>query len=746
LALIDKGVRTFQRLPLWAKITLVSISVCLLARSLPLFMPISIQDFALGSEAVEFSDRHGYELGTLLSRDREHRVTVPLERVSPLFQQAIIAAEDRNFYNHGALDLAAIARATFTSMQAQKIVSGASTITMQLARMRDRSPANFGGKLQEIWTAWRIVAGMSKPQILQTYINYLPMGGNIYGVEAASRIYFGVSAQELNLNQASLLAALPNDPTYLNPYQNLQELRQRQSYVLERMLADRYISLPERDITKSENLVLQPRSPGIMAAPHFLFWLAQQLPKNHGAKVNTTIDAGVQQFVQAQVSQISENLKVSHGAALVIDLASDQVLAYVGSPDYFASEGENDGIQALRQPGSTLKPFLYQMALEQDLIRPNSILADTPIHYALPGAMLYSPTDFSGKFQGSVRVRLALANSLNIPAVRLLEKIGVDHFLERLQLLGFNDLTKTAEHYGLGLTLGSGEVSLWQLARAYSAIANQGKLSTATISPELPLQKTIEVGKNRVTWQWITDVLSDRFARAITFGPDSVLNLPFSAAVKTGTSSNFRDTWTVGFSHDFLVATWVGNFDGSPMQQVSGSTGAAPLWQRIMLRLHQNRAPLPFPSLQGMKPYPICADTGQKPTSTCKAIAQEYFSIADLISYEPKVINEQKKLNSNCQILTPSDRDLYVKGTQKLAWQVGTFQTNNQRENLSVQWFLNGKKTGIGPKYFWQMQPGNWSLMAKCGDSSEDQVQFEVIGDMELEQSKRSGFSVVNKR
>jgi penicillin-binding protein 1C len=496
-------VRALKRLTWWKKLALALVLVCVLARSLPLLMPITIEDFALASEAVEFSDRHGFELGTLLSRDREHRVTVPLEKVSPLFQQAIISAEDRNFYDRGALDLGAIARAVFTSIRAGKIISGASTITMQLARMRDRSESNLIGKLQEIWTAWRIAAGMDKKQILQTYINYLPMGGNIYGVEAASRIYFGIGAQELSLNQASLLAALPNDPTALNPWQYLAELRQRQSYVLDRMVSDRYISEALAGLTKQENLALQPKRQEFTIAPHFLFWLGQQLPKNHGAKVRTTLDRDLQEFVQAQVQQITSTLGVNHGAALVIERSSNQVLAYVGSPDYFAVQGENDGVQALRQPGSTLKPFLYQLSIEQGSIRPNSILEDTAAHYAIPGAMLYSPTDFSGKFQGAVRSRVALANSLNIPAVRILERLGVNIFLNRLHELGFKDLNHTADYYGLGLTLGSGEVSLWQLARGYGAIANEGKLTNFRVSDSLPISISTQISKQdrKFTWQ-----------------------------------------------------------------------------------------------------------------------------------------------------------------------------------------------------------------------------------------------------
>ncbi|NJR41955.1 MAG: penicillin-binding protein 1C, partial [Akkermansiaceae bacterium] len=279
-------------------------------------------------------------------------------------------------------------------------------------------------------------------------------------------------------------------------------------------------------------------------------------------------------------------------AALVVDNATGEVLAYVGSPSYFGASlgvtpladraGGNDGVQALRQPGSTLKPFLYQLALEQGIIQPNSILQDVPTHYAIPGAQLYSPIGFSETFQGPVRLRAALGNSLNIPAVRLLEKVRVEAFLDRLHWLGFEHLEQSAEHYGLGLALGSGEVNLWELTQAYLTLAHGGDRTiqlTATrqgrslnqgsdaanssgplVQPELKPNTDVQA-----TWSLITDMLSDPHARAAAFGVESVLNLPFPAAVKTGTSSDFRDTWTVGFTQDYTVATWVGNFDGSPM-------------------------------------------------------------------------------------------------------------------------------------------------------------------------------------
>ncbi|NET49458.1 MAG: penicillin-binding protein 1C, partial [Merismopedia sp. SIO2A8] len=649
-------------------VLILAIGVAGIIRSLPYLAPIQVTDIAQIDQAVTFRDRHGLPLGTLLSRDQEHTMVVPLEEVAPVFIQAILAAEDGQYYHHGALDLKAIIRATRDSLQAGQIVSGASTITMQLARMLNPTPRTIQGKMGEIWTAWRLAAGMNHDEILAAYINRIPMGSNIYGVEAASQIYFGVSSQDLTLAQASVLAALPNNPTYLNPYIYWEVLQRRQRYVLNRMVAEEWIKAEESDRAFFSDLPLQPRQQGIIAAPHFLFWTAEHLTNDHASEVTTTLDRSLQRFVETQVKQVVRSLQaqsVQQGAAIVIDNHRGEVLAYVGSVDYFSQrlQGQNDGVQALRQPGSTLKPFLYELALEEKRIRPNTILADVPTYYPIPGAKLYSPVDYDNTFQGPVRVRLALANSLNIPAVRVLEQVGVPQFLQRLHTLGFSHLNRSPDDYGLGLALGSGEVTLWELAQAYVTMAHQGQpvplkqimtdASTSdhtqisharsqcanrlSIDSEAPLP-TCEIAPEAISaWSLVINMLSDRHARARSFGVDSVLSLPFDAAVKTGTSSNFRDTWTVGFTSDYTVATWIGNFEGEPMHNVSGVTGAAPLWNRIMLHLHEQKIPRPFSPPMGLVKRPICALSGLKPSPTCPSVVEEYFYPADLATYEQQV-------------------------------------------------------------------------------------------------------------
>lgn len=748
---------------MWRAILLLTLAA-ILVRSLPYLAPIHASDLQQDDRAIEFRDRNGLALGTLLTRDQNHTAVVPLEQVSPLFLHAIIAAEDSRYYHHGPLDLQAIGRAIAEAIQARQIVSGASTITMQLARMLDPAPRTLAEKLREIWLSWRLAAGMNRDEILHAYINRLPMGGNIYGVEAAARIYFGVPARDLSLPQASLLAALPNDPTDLNPYQAWSALKRRQHYVLTRMVQDGYISTAQANRAFAVPVTLLPRQQTRLEAPHYLFWLANQLPADHPSQIRTSLDRSLQRYVESQVRQVIRDLannNVQQAAAIVLDNSTGEVLAYVGSTDYFSDRtmGRNDGVQALRQPGSALKPFLYELALETEAIRPQTILADVPTYYAIPGAKLYSPTDYSETFQGPVRVRLALANSLNVPAVRVLERVGVSAFLNRLHELGFHHLTQRPEHYGLGLALGSGEVTLWELAHAYRLMASYavGANSWTHLA-----DKPLPVAHSRhthATWALITDMLSDRHARAHSFGVDSVLSLPFPAAVKTGTSSDFRDTWTVGFTTDYTVAIWVGNFDGSPMQHISGITGAAPLWNRIMLHLHENREPASFRPPELVQ-KPICAPSGMRPNTACPSVVLEYLYPEDVPAYNQQIdtvyeaVDSQPGQTTERRIHLPAEYNGWLAnqshslpsgGLKIVAPQPGDYfhllpspqATTPQRLEFKlvgtgstpVEWWLNGTKLGTSSpsqaSYFWPLQPGDWTLEVRSGEQ-RDRVQFQV--------------------
>jgi penicillin-binding protein 1C len=572
------------------------------------------------------------------------------------------------------------------------------------------------------------------------------MGSNLSGVEAASRSYFGIESADLDLAQASLLAALPNNPVRLDPYRHWDALKARQRYVLERMQVDGRINSEDAAHAFSERIDIQPQYHGIIAAPHFLFWLAPQISPER-TRVTTTIDLSLQRFLQAQTRAVVQALaphKVFDAATIVIDNRNGEILAYVGSPDYFSDDilGRNDGVQALRQPGSALKPFLYELALERRIIRPTTILQDVPTAYALPGAGIYRPHDYSNTYQGDVRVRSALANSLNIPAVRVLSLVGVGTFLDRLHALGFSHLRKSADYYGLGLTLGGGEVSLYELTRAYVSAARGGKpvrliatLDTpAALSSSSPPEILTTVrdetvsSSDQATWALVTDMLADSHARAAAFGVDSVLTLPFAAAVKTGTSSDYRDTWTVGFTRDYTVGVWVGNFNGTPMRRISGVSGAGPLWNRIMLHLYERSEPPAFDPPNGYVHRPICAQTGTIPNKACRNIVTEYLDAQDLHAYRQALVSRSTTVSPEAnalRILFPHEGDRFVSYPGPDRRQ--RLQFNVAGEQRDFQLFLNGRR--LAPTdgvYLWRPALGTFTLRASS-TSGEAVTHFTVV-------------------
>jgi len=709
---------------------------------------IDISKVQRSDAAVIFTDRNGLALGTVLPADRQHTVAVPLDRVSPTFVAAIIASEDARFFHHSGVDAVAAARAVRQLLTSGESASGASTITMQVARMFYNVPNSVSGKIAQVWLAWRIEAGSSKSVILEAYLNRLPMSGNIYGIEAASRSYFGISAAELDLAQASLLAAVPNDPVRLDPRAHWSELKKRQRYVLARMQQTGAVTDAQARQARSEQMHLVELSRGVIAGAHLIFALASHSAP-HESRVRTTLDRPLQQFVESQMRSLLATLSarnVGQASALVVDNHSGDVLAYVGSADYFddAKHGRNDGVQALRQPGSALKPFLYELALERGIIQPTTILADVPTTYAIPNRRLYAPTDYSSAYAGPVRVRVALANSLNVPAVRVLSQVGTPAFLGRLRELGFKHLDKSPDYYGLGLTLGGGEVSLWELTQAYLTMARAGRptpLRTITDSASL---WNAQVGSPRL-WSLVTDMLSDAHARARSFGVASVLDLPFSTAVKTGTSSDFRDTWTVGFSNDYTVGVWVGNSDGTPMRHVSGVTGAAPLWNRIMLRRAQAREPSPFPPPAQLVRRPICSTTGVTPGADCPAVVWEYVFPSHLSANKKSALKYSKAYDGwlaaqniaatnqeDVRILFPHQDDTFVLNRTDDNIQVAPRQAIQfvvrTIPHAPVIWRLNGNvvATTAENAMQWPLRLGRWRLDVKTA-TKWDSVTFRVL-------------------
>ena len=703
---------------------------------------VDVAALASRHEAVTFTDRTGLPLGTVLASDSRHAVAVPLDRISPDFLRAIVAAEDARFYHHGAIDLAALARATRDYLVYGEARSGGSTIEMQLARLLHPTPSSIRGKFAQIAGAERIAIRSSKTAILEAYVNRVPMGGNLYGVEAASRTYFGEPAADLDLAQASLLAAIPNDPDGLAPSANWSALRARQRYVLaangdggRHFRARCYARVRRNAAPQTRRRRHHRRGARALCA-------LSEAPAAAGCARRSI--GPLQRFVQAQTLDVIDSLQSEHvvdAAALVVDNRTGAVLAYVGSPDYFADEalGRNDGVTALRQPGSSLKPFMYELALERRTILPTTILPDVPAAYAISGGKLYQPADYSGRFSGPVRVRYALANSLNAPAVHVLSSLGVGTFLRRLHELGFVHLTQPPSYYGLGLTLGGGEVSLWELAGAYATLARGGSavpLHLLNVQP--PAASRIG---DPPTWALVTDMLADPHARAQSFGLHSVLEMPFPAAVKTGTSSDFRDTWTVGFTREYTVAVWVGNFDGSPMRGVSGVTGAGPLWNRIMLHLHERDDPPPF------DPPPVsCASQSARRRVTLRSrTAQPSFAsgcvpTTSLQCGVPRPRSRESTIRGlrcsrpfrapSLRIVSPRGGDVFVANPVASALQAREQELALRAVDSGgrLRWTANGNAVPLDANgtAFWPIRDGTWTFEAFDG-RARDRVTIRVV-------------------
>jgi penicillin-binding protein 1C len=701
------------------------------------------------ANALTFVDRSGLALGTILAGSGDRRVRVPLEAVAPTFLQTLVLTEDARFFQHRGVDGIALVRAVGEALVRRHIVSGGSTITMQLARLRENIPRTPLGKLREIVEALRIEAATPKETILADYVNRLPMGANIIGVEAAARTYFGVPASDLDLAQAAFLVAIPNDPTRLDPYLHRRALEARRRMILRRLVAIRAVTAEDARLAERETLTLQPRSAGIYAAPHLLFQLAASL-SGQTSPIHTTIDRELQTYVEAQAAHVVATLRernVNDAAALVVDNHSGAILAYVGSPDYFddAHFGRNDGVVALRQPGSALKPFLYELAFERRTIRPTTILADVPTTYALPGLHLYAPLDYSTRFAGPVRARVALADSLNVPAVRVLARVGVAEFLKRLHALGFAHLRRTADYYGLGLTLGGGEVTLEELAQAYVLAANDGRVVTLHALAGVAPAPSRSVGDPQ-TWALVSDMLADAHARAASFGVDSLLRTPFPSAVKTGTSSDFRDTWTIGYTRDYTVATWVGNFNGSRMRGVSGVTGAAPLWNRIMLHLAAKHEPAAFATPRGYVYAAMCATTGLRPTPRCPAVVTELLDPGDVsrLAQSPRPLSSEYDTWLAAQPPSPNDDFRIVAprdGAQFVAAPGARIALDVRGARGPVQWRLNGRALAThDARWMWTLERGRWSFTAQSHD--QHATTTITVGDTPARGSAL-GFSVL---
>jgi penicillin-binding protein 1C len=592
-------------------------------------------------------DRKGELLYEIFNE--QNRTPVHIKDLPDHVKYATIAIEDADFYKHNGISIVGgMLRALKDTLVLHQGTQGGSTITQQLIKSALLTPERtIQRKIKEIVLALWVEQIMTKDEILELYLNQVPYGGVSYGIQEASKTFFDKDAKELTLAEAALLARLPQRPSYFSPHINPERAKRGQEAVLKRMEDLGYITEKERKAAEKEELKFHPPA-NTIRAPHFVFYVRDLLEKQFGKdiieqgglKVFTTLDTTIQASAEAAVNkEVSSlrRLKVSNGAALVTRPSSGEILAMVGSADFFATgSGTFNVTTALRQPGSSIKPLNYAIGIERGLVTAATIFNDIPTCFAAPGQpKSYCPVNYDGKYRGPTQLRSSLGNSLNIPAVKMLALNGVKELVASASAFTIGTFTDPAR-YGLSLTLGGGEVRMTEMAQAFSAFANEGIPKTLIairriedkngkvlyeykdpnsvddVTSPLDYPDTLKIQGRRAiskdTAFIISHILQDNGARTDAFGGSSSLVIPKkTVSVKTGTTNDLRDNWTIGYTPNFLVATWVGNNDNSSMSRVvSGVTGAAPIWNSIMRSVLANQPDLPLRRPEGVVGKQIC--------------------------------------------------------------------------------------------------------------------------------------------
>ena len=576
-------------------------------------------------------DRQGNVLYLGLAPGGSRVVKLPPGPLPDLLVKAFVAAEDQRFWEHPGVDLQAVVRAGLSNLWAGRIVSGASTITQQLARLAYPGPRTWSRKALEMGRSLRIEAALDKQEILRRYLDRVPQGNNLTGVETAALAYFGKPAAHLTAAETAVLASLAKAPGRLNPLgRNQARLLARRDWVLGRMAALGFLKEQEMHTARNEPLLLTglagKRAGFPFRAQHLVNLVLADKGRDTGA-VRTTLSLARQRQVEQILLSHAGRLRAEgarQAAAVLLDNRGPEVLALAGSLQYGPRDrGFNNGAAAWRSPGSALKPFLYALALDQGFT-PASVLEDVERRYRLPGGEFH-PANFDRVAHGPVSFREALGNSLNLSAVRLLHLVGQEQYFETLKRIGLiNRPDLGPDYYGLGLVVGNPEVSLLQMAAAYACLANGGVYRPLRLRLDQPPGEEVTVFSEQAAFI-VSDILSDSLARSRAFGGSTAMNPPFRVALKTGTSTRYRDCWAVAYSPRYTLAVWVGNFDGRPTAKQSGATVAAPILSDIAAALFAAAYPEAFPQPEGVSRMQVCSFSGQRPGKACVHTVEEFF-------------------------------------------------------------------------------------------------------------------------
>jgi penicillin-binding protein 1C len=666
---------------------------------------------------------------------------VALADVSPALREAIVVSEDKRFYEHSGVDWRGAAGAAWGNLWNTR-TRGASTVTMQLTGLLDDSPQRSGQrsitqKASQAVSALWLERSWRKDQILEAYLNLVPFRGESVGLPALSATLFGKAPSGLDDREAAVAAALIRSPNA--PYAKVSARACR-------ILRDMQDGSQCANLDSFVQLAFARPAPATLSitrdndlAPHFARRVAAETHPTAGARIRSTLDASLQRFARDTLTRTLVELNdrahprnVQDGAAVVLDNATGEVLAWVGSSGALSGARDVDAVLAMRQAGSTLKPFLYAQAIDERRLTTTSLLDDAPLDLAAGGG-LYIPQNYDKDFKGWVSVRTALGSSLNVPAVRTLVMVTPHRFASTLTALGL-PLTQSGDYYGYSLALGSADVTLLSLTNAYRALANGG---LAAPTADLPLPTGTPLSSKRKATQRvfspeasfiITTVLADNNARTRTFGFDSPLATRFFSAVKTGTSKDMRDNWTVGFTSRYTVGVWVGNADGTPMWDVSGVTGAAPVWAAIVGYLHQHVPSTPPAAPPNVIQTRVSFENAVEPPRNDWFVAGTQSSVVGLAANAGGAA-QQVSTRGAVRIGTPADGTIFALDPDiPASRQRISFERASGASTLST-WRLDGKTLGHAPRVPWLPWPGHHVLELVNADGSvADAVNFEVRG------------------
>jgi penicillin-binding protein 1C len=704
--------------------------------------------------SVTLLDRNGVPLRTTRSPDGARGGWLSIDQLDADVISAFIAAEDQRFFEHPGIDVRSLLRAVRDNVRHRRVVSGASTITMQTARLLRGTGRDGRGKLAQALWALRLEAHLDKNDILERYLNRVPLGHGTVGVPAAAALYFEASASELSIGQAALLAGFARSPARDNAIAAPERARARRQLVLDRMLRMGTVAPATAAAAAAEPVTVRAAQ-GHFLAPHFTTRVLARLGDHATGQYRTTLDLELQYALEAEVRHtvaVLADRAAAHAAVVVLDNRSGAVLAWVGSPDFSAdSTGQVDMVVSRRQPGSALKPFLYGLAFDRGFTAA-SVLPDVPRSYATASGS-YSPQNYDRRFRGPVRAREALASSYNVAAVELTERIGTGALLNTLHDAGFASLSRSADYYGLGLALGNGDVSLIELASAYRGLANGGVWRPHHVIAGTPVANS---GERRFMSQTaaalVLDILSDPVARTPGFGAATPLDFPFRAAAKTGTSRHHTDNWAVATTARFTIAVWVGNFSGRPMQRVSGISGAGPLLQRAVFETARRFPPgsLVDPEQAGLTPLAVCMLSGMRATPACPSMIEwfapgtepqqpdtwqadgrttlpteyaEWSADRDVGSAAIAApVHRVDTAAGTHRILSPLDGDVYERPAGVDARYV-TIPLLATGAAQSVHWSVNGRHVA---RNRWPLEAGTHIIVAQWPTGARDSVRIRV--------------------